>query len=143
MEIHDAFYLALRLMNIPSITGTELEIGNFLASYLSQAGYQTDKQEVGPGRFNVMAYAVYPRILFCTHIDTVPPVLDVLQDESFLYGRGACDTKGFIAAMVNAGDRLRQSGVSDFGFLLVVGEETIGDGARAANRLKWESQFVI
>jgi len=143
MEIHDTFDLALRLMKIPSITGTELEIGNFLASYLSQAGYQTDKQEVGPGRFNVMAYAGTPRILFCTHIDTVPPVLDVRQDESFLYGRGACDTKGIIAAMVNAGDRLRQSGVSDFGFLLVVGEETIGDGARAANRLKWESQFVI
>src|SRR5215470_12807696 len=143
MELEDTFDLALRLMNIPSITGTELEVGNFLASYLDGAGYRVDKQEVAPGRFNVMAYAGTPRILFCTHIDTVPPVLDVRQDEAFLYGRGACDTKGIIAAMVNAGDRLRKSGIQDFGFLLVVGEETIGDGAKAANLLNWDTQFVI
>src|SRR6476646_3889517 len=127
MELQDTFDLALRLMNIPSISGTEMEVANFLASYLTTTGYRVDKQEVAPGRFNVMAYAGVPRILFCTHIDTVPPVLEVRQDEKFLYGRGACDTKGIIAAMVNAGDRLRESGITNFGFLLVVGEETTGD----------------
>jgi len=143
MELQDTFDLALRLMNIPSISGTEMEVGNFLASYLTTTGYRVDKQEVAPGRFNVLAYAGVPHILFCTHIDTVPPVLEVRQDEKFLYGRGACDTKGIIAAMVNAGDRLRQTGITNFGFLLVVGEETSGDGAKAANALTWETQFVI
>jgi len=130
-------------MAIPSVTGNELEVGTFLASRLTSAGYRVDKQEVGPGRFNVMAYAGRPRVLFCTHIDTVPPMLPVREDDTFLYGRGACDTKGIISAMIEAGDRLRTAGIHDFGYLLVVGEETNGAGAKAANALKWESEFVV
>ncbi len=81
--------------------------------------------------------------MFCTHIDTVPAVLPVAEDELYLYGRGACDTKGIIAAMIEAGNRLRTSGIQDFGYLLVVGEETNGSGAKAANTLKWENEFVV
>lgn len=131
-------------MEIPSVTGNELEVGNLLATHLSTAGYRVEKQEVEPGRFNVMAFAGKPRVLFCTHIDTVPPPIPVREDETFLYGRGACDTKGIIAAMLEAGNRLRNGGVSDFGYLLVVGEETNGSGAKAANTLKWDSnEFVV
>src|SRR6185369_17354009 len=95
------------------------------------------------GRFNVMAYAGKPRVLLCTHIDTVPMTLTVREDETFLYGRGACDTKGIIAAMLEAGDRLRSSGVTNFAYLFVVGEEVNGAGARAANTLKWDSRFIV
>jgi acetylornithine deacetylase len=91
----------------------------------------------------VLARAGNPRLIFCTHIDTVPPVLEVSEDETALYGRGACDTKGIIAAMIEAGRRLRDSGISEFAFLFLVGEETGGDGARAANTLDWDSEFVI
>jgi len=143
METSQTFELVCQLMAIPSVTGNELAVGNFLASHLASAGYRVEKQEVEPGRFNVMAYAGKPRVLFCTHIDTVPPLLPVREDESFLYGRGACDTKGIIAAMLEAGDRLRNGGVQDFGYLLVVGEETNGSGAKAANALKWDNEFVV
>jgi len=143
MEHSAIFDLARQMMAIPSVTGNELEIGNFLASHLASAGYRVEKQEVEPGRFNVMAFAGKPRVLFCTHIDTVPMVLPVREDETFLYGRGACDTKGIIAAMLEAGNRLRNAGVQDFGYLLVVGEETNGSGAKAANALKWDNEFVI
>jgi acetylornithine deacetylase len=130
-------------MAIPSVTGNELEVGNFLASRLAASGYRVEKQEVEPGRFNVMAFAGKPRVLLCTHIDTVPMTLPVREDEAFLYGRGACDTKGIIAAMLEAGDRLRKDGIQDFGYLFVVGEETNGSGAKAANSLKWENEFVV
>jgi acetylornithine deacetylase len=143
MENSHIFDLARQLMAIPSVSGNELEVGTFLASHLAAAGYRVEKQEVEPGRFNVMAYAGKPRVLFCTHIDTVPVVLPVREDEAFLYGRGACDTKGIIAAMLEAGNRLRQGGIQDFGYLFVVGEETNGTGARVANTLKWESEFVV
>jgi acetylornithine deacetylase len=73
----------------------------------------------------------------------VPPFLPVSEDEDFLYGRGACDTKGIIAAMLVAGDRLRKEGIDDFGYLFVVGEESKGDGAKKANTLKWESEYVV
>jgi acetylornithine deacetylase len=143
MENSHIFDLARQLMAIPSVSGNELEVGNFLASHLATLGYRVEKQEVEPGRFNVMAYAGTPRVLFCTHIDTVPVVLPVREDEAFLYGRGACDTKGIIAAMLEAGELLRKRGKEDFGYLFVVGEETNGKGARVANSLKWESEFVV
>jgi len=143
MENSHIFDLARQMMAIPSVSGSELEIGTFLASHLAAAGYRVEKQEVEPGRFNVMAYAGKPRVIFCTHIDTVPVVLPVREDETFLYGRGACDTKGIIAAMLEAGKRLRQGGIEDFGYLFVVAEETNGKGARVANTLKWESEFVV
>jgi acetylornithine deacetylase len=143
METKSPFELARQLMLIPSVTGNELEVGNFLASLLAAAGYRVEKQEVEPARFNIMATAGKPRVLFCTHIDTVPPMLPIDEDQAFLYGRGACDTKGIIAAMLEAGNRLRSGGVQDFGYLFVVGEETNGSGAKAANTLKWDNEFVV
>jgi len=67
----------------------------------------------------------------------------VREDDNFLYGRGACDTKGIIAAMLEAGGRLRASGTVNFGYLFVVGEETDSIGAKTANMLKWNTEFVI
>jgi acetylornithine deacetylase len=82
--------------------------------------------------------------MFCTHLDTVPPAtIPIREDDDFLYGRGACDTKGIIAAMLAAGDRLRNGGVHNFGYVFVVGEETDGIGARTANTRQWNSEYVI
>jgi acetylornithine deacetylase len=137
------FDLAQKLMSIPSISGGEKEVGLFLADLLHERRYRVEKQFLIPNRFNVLAFAGKPRVILCTHLDTVPPVLPVREDENFLYGRGACDTKGIIAAMLEAGDRLRSQAVDSFGFLFVVGEETNGGGAKLANTLQWESEFVI
>jgi acetylornithine deacetylase len=137
------FELTKQLMEIPSVTGNESGIADFLSLHLGNAGYRIVWQEVEPGRSNVLAFAGEPTIVFCTHIDTVPPVLPVREDNEFLYGRGACDTKGIIAAMLEAGDRLKRSGIQNFAYLFVVGEEVNGAGARVANRFKWGSQFVI
>ena len=140
------FELTKKLISIPSVTGMEREIGEFLSSYLASLGYRVERQDVTGDRFNVMAFAGDGRIMFCTHIDTVPqtpPIAPVREDNDFLYGRGACDTKGIIAAMLEAGDRLRRDGVTNFGYLFLVGEETDGIGAKTANRLKWNSEYVI
>ena len=137
------FELAIALMKIPSITGDEGAVGRYLASFLASQGYQVETQPVSDGRSNVIARAGHPRVVFCTHIDTVPPFLDVGEDADALYGRGACDTKGIIAAMIETGNRLRADAFSEFAFLFVVGEETGGDGAKAANTLEWDSEFVI
>src|SRR5438874_1399492 len=140
------FELTKRLMAIPSVTGTEREVGEFLSTYLAQLNYRVERQNVPGDRFNVMGFAGDARVLLCTHIDTVPPpppMIPVREDNDFLYGRGACDTKGIIAAMLEAGGRLRQRGIINFGYLFVVGEETDSIGAKAANTLKWNTQFVI
>jgi len=138
------FELTKQLMAIPSVTGTEREIGEFLLEHLSTLGYRVERQKVTPDRFNVLAFAGDGRVMFCTHIDTVPPpTAPVREDGEFLYGRGACDTKGIIAAMLEAGDRLRRDGVTNFGYLFLVGEETDSIGAKLANTLKWNSEYVV
>jgi acetylornithine deacetylase len=130
-------------MSIASVTGTEGEVGNFLSSLLAGLGYRVDRQNVAAHRFNVLAFAGDAQVILCTHIDTVPPILPVREDNEYLYGRGACDTKGIIAAMLEAGDRLRRDGATNFGYLFVVGEETDSAGAKAANTLKWNSEYVV
>jgi acetylornithine deacetylase len=138
------FELTKQLMSIPSVSGNEGEVGEFLSTHLAGKGYRVERQNVEGQRFNVLAFAGGdPKVVLCTHIDTVPPVLPIREDEDYLYGRGACDTKGIIAAMFEAGDRLRTGGTENFAFLLVVGEEVNGAGARAANTLKWNSEYVV
>ena len=137
------FELTKALMRIPSVTGAEGEVGRYLASVLEGLGFSVRTQEVSADRFNIVANAGEPDVVLCTHIDTVPPVLDVSEDDTALYGRGACDTKGIIAAMLEAGKRLRADGIDRFAYLFVVGEETGGDGAKAANTLEWNSKYVI
>jgi acetylornithine deacetylase len=74
-----------------------------------------------------------PRVVINSHIDTVPPWFQSREDGDRIYGRGACDTKGVIAAMLAAGERLLASGVRDFAYLFVVAEETDSIGAKQAN----------
>ena len=136
--------LTKTLMEIPSVTGNEKAIGEFLSSHLASLGYRVERQSVSTDRFNLSAFAGDARVFLCTHIDTVPPpTIPIREDEDFLYGRGACDTKGIIAAMLEAGDRVRQEGVTGFGYLFLVGEETDSIGAKVANTLKWDSEYVI
>ncbi len=97
------------------------------------------------GRKNVYALSrgVLPRVVFCTHLDTVPPFYPSSEDEDHVYGRGSCDAKGVLAAMVFAAGALREQGVSDLGLLFVVGEEEDSVGALAANRLESRSRYVV
>lgn len=129
----DPIAFARRLIDIPSTSENEYAAGEFVESELDRIGFSTRRQNVGTGRFNLFASAGgRPRVLLNSHLDTVPPWFASREDDEFLYGRGACDTKGVIAAMVTAGERLRKDGVGDFGFLFVVGEETDSVGAKTA-----------
>lgn len=142
----DALKLARELIRIPSVTEEEFEVGQFLYETLRSIGLSPLRQEVGPRRFNLFAAAGgRPRILLCSHIDTVPPFLDSSEDADHIYGRGACDTKGIIAAMVAAASRLTAESVLEFAVLLVVGEETDSAGAKLANRelATLGSEFVV
>src|SRR6266498_1634752 len=125
---------ARQLIDIPSPTDHEFDVASFLFDELSRLGYECRKQSVTERRFNVFASAGgRPRIVLNSHLDTVPPWFESSEDPEFLYGRGACDTKGVIAAMIAAGERLRGTGMRDFAFLFVVGEETDSIGAKRAN----------
>src|SRR5947209_5217712 len=128
------FELTRRLIDIPSVSGEEREVGRFLASHLGGLGYRVELQEVEAGRANVLATAGEPpRVVLSTHMDTVPPFIPSAEDETHIRGRGACDAKGIIAAQVTAAEALRAEGVTEVGLLFTVDEELGSLGARAAN----------
>lgn len=130
----DPIAFARQLIDIPSTTDDERAVAEFLERELTKLGYACRRQAVSDTRFNLFAAAGgRPRVVINTHVDTVPPWFGSSEDEEFVYGRGACDTKGIIAAMIAAGERLRSRGVNEFAFLFVVAEETDSIGAKMAN----------
>src|SRR5215217_4706926 len=142
----DLFKLTRELIDVPSVTGDELAVGEFLATHLEQLGYRVERQEVETDRFNVIAATeAPPRIVFSTHMDTVPPLIESSEDKEFIYGRGSCDAKGIIAAQIFAAQRLRDEGMNDVGLLFTVDEETASLGAQVANKhpVAASCQFLI
>lgn len=142
----NVFELTRELIDIPSVTGEEQAVGQYLSDYLERLGYRVEKQEIGSGRFNVLATTESsPRIVFSTHMDTVPPFIAASEDDEFIYGRGSCDAKGIIAAQIFAAEQLRRGGMNDIGLLFTVDEELSSHGAQAANKhpLARECQFLI
>src|SRR6058998_1597240 len=92
------FELTRKLIDIPSVTGEEKQLGLFLKSQLEDLGYVVEMQEVENDRFNVIATTgAWPRVVLSTHMDTVPPHIVSSEDEERIFGRGACDAKGIIA----------------------------------------------
>jgi acetylornithine deacetylase len=93
-----------------------------------------EKQTVSADRFNVIATTSEPaRVVFSTHMDTVPPFIASTEDGEYIYGRGACDAKGIIASQIFAAERLRNEGIDDIGLLFTVDEELASLGAQSAN----------
>jgi acetylornithine deacetylase len=148
----DPVQLTRQLMDIESTTYCEGEVGEFLAEELVSRGFEVERMPVGQApdsrytgpRFNVYAaaQATPPLIVLSTHMDTVPPFLPSREDEDFIYGRGACDAKGIIAAQIFAAERLRALGIP-VGLLFVVGEERDSMGAKVANLQPRGSRYLI
>ena len=138
----DVVALAAELLAIPSLSGSEKAVVDFVSKWLVARGWNVTVQEVSKGRGNVWASRSGGGVAFSTHLDTVPPHIPPRLEKDKLYGRGACDAKGIAAAMICAAERLRISGMS-LGLLFVVGEETTHDGAVAANLVPTKSRVLI
>ena len=114
-----------------------------LRSLLRELDATVELQPVEPGRHNVLATWGVPRLLFSTHLDTVPPFLPPRRCGDVLRGRGACDAKGQITAQLGAIRELLARGHGGFAWLGVVGEETDSVGALAAGDLATRLQTCV
>lgn len=127
--------LTTDLMRIPSVSGDEAAVAGHLQALLTGLGWTVELQPASATQSNVIAHLNgSPRVVFSTHLDTVPPHIPPTEDGERIYGRGACDAKGIIAAQICAAERLRSQGVTDIGLLYTVEEERASLGAKAANR---------
>jgi acetylornithine deacetylase len=154
----DIVGLTRALVDIDSTTGREGAVGELLTEYLRGRGWTVTQQPVEDGRFNVIAMprnadsgtagrnvaqGFSPAVVFSTHFDCVPPFFPSRIEGDRVYGRGACDAKGILAAQVAAAERLRAEGESRIGLVFVVGEERGSDGARAANEVANGCRFLV
>jgi acetylornithine deacetylase len=132
----DSFALLEKLVACPSTSGTEGPYARLAADVLRAEGYAVELREVEKDRPNVLARdgSERLRVVFSTHLDTVPPHIPPSLEGDRLDGRGACDAKGPFVSMLEAARRLRAKGATGIGFLLVVGEEVDHGGALAAGR---------
>jgi acetylornithine deacetylase len=139
--------LTSALINIESVTPNEREIGNYLFAKLSDLAARFDgtaeRMPVEEGRDNILVRFGHPVTVLSTHMDTVPPFIPASEDDTHIWGRGACDVKGIIAAMMTAAERLLVEGKRNFGLLFVVGEERNSLGALEAAKHGCGSKFLI
>lgn len=103
-----------KLIAIPSVTGNEHDIAIYIADYLRQCGVDSvELQPVEGKRLNVVAHLkgekVGPVVLLTGHMDTVAPgegwrtdPFKATERDGRIYGRGAADMKGGIAAILVA-----------------------------------------
>jgi acetylornithine deacetylase len=141
------FELTRALVDIDSVTPNEEAVGVYLADYLSKlaaaTGGRVERLEVEAHRCNILAVWDAPVVTLSTHIDTVPPFFASREDDEFIWGRGACDTKGIIASMIFAVEALLARGERRVALLFVVGEERNSAGAFAAAKDPRGSKYII
>ncbi|KAI0842751.1 Zn-dependent exopeptidase [Hypoxylon sp. FL0890] len=151
----DLVFLHKSLVEIPSVSGDEYDVGKFLVDYLTTHGFVAQLESIPPPsnasepskpRFNILAWPgptrhPSPKVLVSSHIDTVPPFIPYSRTDenpsgdTVIAGRGSVDAKASVASQIIALQYLLEHGhiaeAEDSVMLLyVVGEETSGDGMR-------------
>ena len=129
------------ILGFDSTSGKERPLAEFLAKRLKAPKVETF--EVGDGTLNLLLSWGKPRVVFCTHMDTVPPYIAPTVGESVVRGRGACDAKGQIIALYTACCELAAAGREGFGLLLLSGEETGSWGAKAFAKLPFKADLLV
>ncbi len=128
------------MLAIDSTSGREGELADFLVGRLKTEHNEVKRFE---GVQNVMVSWGQPRVVFCTHLDTVPPYIAPEFGAGKVSGRGTCDAKGQIFAMWEACKALEAKGYEGFGLLLLVGEETGSYGAKAFREQHPGAEWVV
>lgn len=129
------------ILGFDSTSGKERPLAEFLARRLEAPEAETF--EVGDGTVNLLFKWGRPRVVFCTHMDTVPPYIAPRMGDEVISGRGSCDAKGQIIAMYTACRRLAAAGKSGFGLLLLSGEETGSWGAKAFSKEPFTADLLV
>ncbi len=99
----EAESLLTEMVAIPSVSGDEGALARFLATTMERLGYRTEVDAAG----NAVGHigVVERHIVLLGHMDTVPGEVPVRREGRRLYGRGAVDAKGPLAAFIVAAAR--------------------------------------
>ncbi len=135
---YNVINLVVELCNINSTTGKEEHVIYFIEQLMLKNKFNVFKQKVDDNNRSNLLITIDKntklKVLLCTHIDTVPPFFSpkILYDKGIIVGRGVCDAKGIAAAMICSLLKLKKCKNNEVGLLILVGEETVSDGAKKA-----------
>jgi acetylornithine deacetylase/succinyl-diaminopimelate desuccinylase family protein len=164
--VDDVIRLLSDLVAIPSVNPMgralsgegflETRLTAFLEAWFRDLGVECRRQAVSPGRENLLARYQAPgsrrTILFDVHQDTVPtdgmtiPPFGPTIEGGRLYGRGSCDVKGGMAAMLTAFARLareRPAGSASVSMACTVDEEFTHTGSSQLAAELPDADFAI
>jgi len=143
----DCYALTRALIDLDSTTGKEKPVVDYLFAHLGALATggngKLERMKAAPDRDNLLLMFGEPTVTLSTHMDTVPPYFSSSEDGTHIRGRGACDAKGIIAAMIGSAESLVEKGARNFALLFVVGEERDSAGAKAAAESPRGSRFLI
>jgi succinyl-diaminopimelate desuccinylase len=136
--------------------GREAEAAALLASELDAIGFTTEVRPIADGRVNVVGRVdngAGPCFAFNSHMDTVPvggswtsDPFRLTERDGRLFARGACDAKGSIVAMVEAGRLLasqRDLWRGALVMMFVADEEINGGGSRALAKQQPRPDLIV
>jgi acetylornithine deacetylase/succinyl-diaminopimelate desuccinylase family protein len=135
--------------------GGERAVAEYIGATAKRAGLEVTFQPILPGRANVLARLapsgkMQKRVLLAPHLDTVAATDNQFRPRvkaGRLYGRGACDTKGSIAAMLTALCDIAKTGrrpvETEILFIGLIDEEYAQAGSRAVARSRMKADLAI
>ncbi len=118
--------LLSELVSIPSVTGEEFKIAQFVKSWFEEHGIEVKLQEVEKNRFNVIARVGNgeKKLLLSGHLDTVAPVhgwktdpFELVVKGNKAFGLGALDMKSGVAILMSIISELK---INDMGIVCVL-----------------------
>jgi acetylornithine deacetylase/succinyl-diaminopimelate desuccinylase family protein len=106
-----------KLIRIPSVSGNEHDLANYLEKYLSSCGFKSELVQVQGCGPTILARNDFkkkkPTLLFYGHIDTVKPCegwdhspFKPVIKNNLVYGLGACDMKGGLSALICSAEKI-------------------------------------
>jgi len=132
------------LISIPSPSGEEDAVGDYLVDKMTALGFHAYRDEAGNAIGEIGSHEAGRKIVLLGHMDTVPGDIPVRHRGNLLYGRGAVDAKGplaaFVLAAAQAAPRLNGARVLVIG---AVEEEEHGKGAHHLARTMQPPDCVI
>lgn len=156
----DAVQLTKEMVKIKSYSfmeNQEEEISKYILDFFTENGITPYRTEIVPGRYNTFAILKgedsenNPSLLLTGHMDTVPAydfkeAFTAREDADYLYGRGSCDMKGALAAMMCAMVNIKESGTKLKGDLIFCGvadEEEAGIGTESLIKTGPEATYAV
>lgn len=131
------------ILRFNSTSGSENELAMYIAEKYKPSNAEVELQETVSGRLNVFFKWGEPKIIFNSHLDTVPPYIPPVKEDHVIKGRGSCDAKGQLAYLFEVCKQLSEEKYHNFGMLMTAGEEDGSEGAIRANETISNCDYII